>query len=98
LESIGAGVLADIPFIVYLKVKKSSVVMLGGGHETTRGLARQYSTVLNFRIIMNIVGFIAGMTHGILLIRGLDAISLSLAITMTVMMISGIVLRFSTRA
>jgi hypothetical protein len=96
--SIGAGVLANVPFILYIQVKRSSVVTLGGGHEITRGLAGQHQTVLNFHMVMNIIGFIAGMAHGILLIKGLDAISLSLAISMTVLVISGIVLRFATRS
>lgn len=96
--SIGAGVLANVPFILYMKIKRSSTVTLGGGNEITRGLSGQYQTVLNFHMIMNIIGFIAGMAHGILLIRGLDGISLSLAITMTVLVISGIILRFATRS
>jgi hypothetical protein len=96
--SIGVGVLANVPFVSYQKVKSRSVVVLGGGHEITRSLSGQYATILNFHMIMNIVGFIAGMAHGILLFRGLDAISLSLAITMTALMITGIVLRFSTKS
>jgi len=36
------------------------------------------------------------MTHGLLLASDLDSISLSLAITMTVLMVSGILLRYTS--
>jgi hypothetical protein len=93
--AIGAGLMANVPFLAFVRVKKLSVVSLGGGHEITRGLAIRHPTILNFHMAMNAIGFVAGMTHGILLIRGLDAISLALAITMTVLVASGLVLRFA---
>jgi hypothetical protein len=93
--AIGAGLMANVPFLAFVRVKKLSVVSLGGGHEITRGLAVRHPTMLNFHMAMNGVGFVAGITHGVLLIRGLDAISLALAITMTVLVASGAVLRFA---
>lgn len=92
--AIGAGLIANVPFIAYVRVRKISVASLGGGHEITRGLATRHPTMLNLHMAINAVGFLAGIAHGILLIRGLDAISLALAITMTVLVASGIVLRF----
>jgi len=93
--AIGAGLIANIPFIAYARIRKVSVVSLGGGHEITRGLAIRHPTMLNLHMGINAVGFVAGIAHGVLLIRGLDAISLALAITMTVLVASGIVLRFA---
>lgn len=93
--AIGAGLIANVPFIAYVRVRKISVASLGGGHEITRGLAIRHPTMLNLHMAINAVGFLAGIAHGILLIRGLDAISLALAITMTVLVASGIVLRFT---
>ncbi len=95
--AIGAGLVANIPFLLYIRVKRVSVTTLGGGHEITRGLAVQHPVVVNFHMWMNLVGFAAGAAHGIVLLGGLDAISLSLAIIMTVMVVSGIALRFSSR-
>ena len=63
-------------------------------------MARQavqfYKPVLNFHIILNSIGYFAGMTHGLLLVNDLDSTSLSLAITMTVLMISGVLLRYTS--
>lgn len=95
--SIGSGLLANVPFLLYVKVKKVSVSVLGGGHQITRGLAVQHPAVLNFHMTMNLIGFAAGAAHGVFLLGGLDAISLSLAIVMTVLVASGLVLRLSTR-
>jgi hypothetical protein len=95
--AIGAGLLANIPFMLYTRVKKMSVVELGGGDEITRDLALQHRPILNVHMALNLIGFAAGAAHGVALIRGLDAVSLSLAITMTFLTASGIVLRFSSR-
>ena len=44
---------------------------------------------------MNLIGFFAGIVHGLLLLRGIDFISISLAIVITTLTISGILLRFA---
>ncbi|HEX7034051.1 MAG TPA: hypothetical protein VF172_13715 [Nitrososphaera sp.] len=95
--AIGAGLVANISLLLYVGVKRASVMTLGGGHEITRGLAVQHPVVVNFHMWMNLVGFAAGAAHGIVLLGGLDATSLSLAIVMTVLVVSGIALRFSSR-
>jgi hypothetical protein len=94
--SIGSGLLANVPFLLYVKVKKVSVSVLGGGHQITRGLAVQHPAILNFHMTMNLIGFAAGAAHGTFLLGGLDAISLSLAIVMTLLVASGLILRFSS--
>lgn len=69
---------------------------LVGGYESTSGLAPFYKPVLNLHIMLNSVGFFAGMMHGMILVRGLDYVSLSLAIVMTFSMASGIVLKYAS--
>lgn len=59
-------------------------------------MAPSFKPLLNFHIILNSIGYFAGMTHGLLFSQHLESISLSLAITMTVLMVSGILLRFTS--
>lgn len=94
--AIGAGVIANLPFIVFNKWRKYAVRAGGQSLLLARQAVQFYKPVLNFHIILNSVGYFAGMTHGLLLVNDLDSISLSLAITMTVLMISGILLRYTS--
>ena len=92
--AIGAGVIANLPFILFNKWRKYAICAGGQSLLMARQAVSFYKPILNFHIILNSVGYFAGMTHGLLLINDLDSISLSLAITMTVLMISGILLRY----
>ncbi len=92
--AIGAGMLANIPFILYIKAKKISIKELGGGDKLTRDLVYVHKPILNYHITLNLVGYVAGLIHGYFLIRGVDFISISLVIVMSVLTFSGIVLRF----
>jgi len=94
--AIGAGVIANLPFILFNKWKKYAVRAGGQSLLMARQAVQFYKPVLNFHIILNSVGYFAGMTHGLFLINDLDSISLSLAITMTVLMVSGILLRYTS--
>ena len=91
--SIGTGIVAMIPIIASHKIKKY-VISNSAGISTVE-TSSAYKSILNLHIILNSAAFFAGIAHGILLVRHLDLISLSLAITMTVMMISGILLKYS---
>ena len=91
--SIGTGIVAMIPIIASHKIKKY-VISNSAGMSTVE-TSSAYKSILNLHIILNSAAFFAGIAHGILLVRHLDLISLSLAITMTVMMISGILLKYS---
>jgi hypothetical protein len=93
--SIGSGVLANVPFVVYNRLKKYSVAKLGGGHEITRGMALQHSPVMTIHTGLNLIGFVAGAVHGIIFLNRLDMFSLSLAVMITVLTISGFFLRFT---
>lgn len=93
--SISCGLIANILFILYLRVKKLSVKKLGGGDSLTRNLALEHSPIINFHIALNLVGFFAGLFHGILLMHGIDFISISLTIVITTITVSGILLRFA---
>ena len=94
--AIGCGMVANLSLVIFKMVKKTTVIKLVGGSNTSQSLASVYQQVLNFHIMLNAVGFFAGISHGFILIRGLDYISLSLAIVMTVSMISGIMLKFTS--
>ena len=94
--AIGAGIVANLPFILFNKWRKYAVRAGGQSLQMARQAVSFYKPVLNFHIILNSIGYFAGMTHGLLLVNDLDSISLSLAITMTVLMISGILLRYTS--
>ena len=94
--AIGAGVIANLPFILFNKWRKYAVRAGSQSLQMARQAVQFYKPILNFHIILNSIGYFAGMTHGLLLINDLDSISLSLAITMTVLMISGILLRYTS--
>ena len=93
--SISCGFIANVPFILYVRVKKLSVKRLGGGDVLTRNLSLEHRTIINFHIVLNLIGFFTGIVHGLLLVRGIDFISISLAIVITTLTISGILLRFA---
>ena len=93
--SISCGLIANVPFILYVRVKKLSVKRLGGGDSLTRNLALEHRPVINFHTALNLIGFFTGIFHGILLVRGIDLISISLAIVITTLTVSGILIRFT---
>ena len=93
--AIGCGMAANLALVIFKMIKKMRVIKLVGGSGASQSLTSMYQPVLNFHIMLNSVGFFAGLSHGFMLIRGLDYISLSLVIVMTVSMISGIILRFT---
>jgi hypothetical protein len=94
--AIGCGTAANLSLVIFKMIKKIPVMRLVGGSVTSQSLTSMYQPVLNFHIMLNSVGFFAGLSHGFMLVRGLDYISLSLAIVMTVSMISGIILKFTS--
>jgi len=94
--AIGAGIIANLPFIVFNKWRRYAVHAGGQSLVMARQAVQFYKPVLNFHIILNSIGYFAGMTHGLLLVNDLDSISLSLAITMTGLMISWILLRYTS--
>jgi len=92
--AIGAGILANIPFLLYIKVKKISVKELGGADEITRDLTHVYRPIMNYHMILNIAGYVAGIMHGFFFMNRIDPISISLMMVMSVLTFSGIILRF----
>lgn len=93
--SIAAGAAANVPFLLYNRVKKLSVSALGGGHGITRDLSVQHSSITTFHMSLNMIGFVAGIVHGILLMDKINSFSLAFALLMTAMTVTGILLRFS---
>ena len=94
--AIGCGVVANLPFILLNKYRRYAVSAGGQSLQMARKIGTVFKPVLNFHIMMNSIGYFAGMTHGLLLSEHLDSISMSLAITMTVLMGSGILLKYSS--
>lgn len=94
--AIGLGIVANLLLVAFKIIRKLPIIKLVGGYESTLGFAPFYKPVLNLHIMLNSVGFFAGITHGIILVSGLDYISLSLAIIMTFSMVSGVVLRYTS--
>lgn len=94
--AIGLGIFANLLLVTFKIVRKLPITKLVGGQESTSGLMPFYKPVLDLHIMLNSVGFFAGIIHGIILLRGLDYISLSLAIVMTFSMVSGIVLKYAS--
>ena len=94
--AIGAGVIATVPFIAFVKVRKFAVKAGGSTVQIARQMAPAYKPILNFHIIVNSIGYFSGMLHGLLLSSNLEPISLSLALVMTVLMISGVLLRYTS--
>ncbi len=94
--SIGSGLVANLSLVIFNMVRKTSILKLVGGPEISQGIVPIYKPILNFHIMLNSVGYFAGLSHGLLLIHELDAISLSLVIVMTVSMISGIILKYAS--
>ena len=91
--SIGAGIVAMIPIFAAQKIRKS-ITNYSNGASTVQ-VTSAYKSILNLHIILSSAAFAAGMVHGLFLLKHLDYISLSLAITMTVLMVSGILLKFT---
>ncbi|MEM4285022.1 MAG: hypothetical protein QXS98_01615 [Candidatus Nitrosocaldus sp.] len=93
--AIGIGVIANVIFVLYNRVRKLSLTYLGSSN-AIRSLAVMYKPMLNMHIALNTIGYIAGMVHGLLFIRYLEPITLSLAIVMSVLMLSGLLLRYTS--
>ncbi len=89
--SIGVGIIANLSLVIFKIAKKIPIIV--GSIGSVSNFAPFYKPVLDLHIMLNSIGFFAGIIHGIMLVRGLDYISLSLAIVMTFSMASGIVLR-----
>jgi len=94
--AIGCGIVANLPFILLNKYRRYAVSAGGQSLQMGRKIGTIFKPILNFHIMMNSIGYFSGMTHGMLLSRHLDSISLSLAITMTLLMSSGVMLRYSS--
>lgn len=93
--AVGCGMAANLSLVIFKMVRKIPVMKVVGRSGTLQSLTPMYKPVLNFHIMLNSIGFFAGLSHGFMLIRGLDYISLSMVMVMIVSMISGILLRFT---
>lgn len=94
--AVGAGVVANIPFIVMNKIRRYSIKTGSSTMQVAKQIRTVYKPILNFHIMLNSIGYFAGMTHGLMLSRHLDSVSLSLDIVMSVMMVSGLLLKYTS--
>ena len=94
--AVGSGIAANIPFIAINKIRRYTIKQGNSTLQLAKQIRTAYKPILNFHIMLNSIGYFAGMTHGFMLSRHLDSISLSLAIVMSVMMISGLMLKYTS--
>ena len=94
--AVGAGIAANVPFIAMNKIRRYALKTGSSTMQVAKQIRSVYKPVLNFHIMLNSIGYFAGMAHGLMLSRHLDSVSLSLAIVMTVMMISGLLLKYTS--
>jgi hypothetical protein len=94
--AVGAGIIANVPFIIMNKIRRYTVNTDSSIVQMAKQIRTVYKPVLNFHIMLNSIGYFAGMMHGLMLSRHQDSISLSLAIVMSVMMISGLLLKYTS--
>jgi hypothetical protein len=94
--AIFCGVVGTLPFIMMVKLRKYAVTAGGSSINIVRGIGTIYRPVLNFHIMMNSIGYGIGMLHGLLFSKDLESIALSLAIIMTVLMIGGLLLKYTS--
>ena len=94
--AVGTGIIANIPFIAINKIRRYAIKAGGSTMQIGRQIGSVYQPILNFHIMLNSIGYFAGMMHGFLLLRHLDSISLSLAIVMSIMMVSGLLLKYTS--
>jgi hypothetical protein len=92
--AIGAGALGTGSLVVFKTSKRALIATVGSGG-ITKSLTEAYKPALNFHMAMNLIGYAAGMVHGLLLSRGADGISIGLIIVMTVLVATGVLMRFT---
>jgi hypothetical protein len=94
--AIVCGTIATLPFVIINKYRRHAIQTGEAQLQIARRIGSFYKPILSFHIMFNAIGYFAGMSHGLLLSGSLESISLSLAITMTVMMASGLLLWYTS--
>lgn len=93
--AVGAGALGTGSLVLYKMSRKALIATVGSGG-VTKSVTMAYKPALNFHMTMNLIGYSAGMAHGIILSAAADGISIALALVMTVMVASGALMRFTS--
>ena len=93
--AIGVGALGTGSLVAYKMSRRALIATVGSGG-ITRSLTAAYKPALNFHMALNLIGYASGMVHGLLLSRGADGISIGLAIVMTILVATGVLMRFTT--
>lgn len=93
--AIGVGALGTGSLVAYKMSRRALIATVGSGG-ITRSLTAAYKPALNFHMALNLIGYASGMVHGLLLSRGADGISVGLAMVMTILVATGVLMRFTT--
>jgi len=93
-SAVAVGLIANIGFMLYNRLRMFSKNLFHG--EIVKQLQLMYKPLLNAHIMLNMLGYFAGMTHGLLYVRHLEPISISLVFVMNVLMASGFLLRYTS--
>ena len=93
--AVGTGTLGTGSLVAYKMSRKALIATVGSGG-VTRSLTMTYKPVLNFHMAMNLIAYLAGMAHGVMLSGAADGISIALALVMTVLVASGVSMRFTS--
>lgn len=93
-SAVAAGLVANIGFILYNRLRMFLRNLFNS--EIIKQLQLMYKPLLNAHIMLNMIGYYAGTTHGLLYVRHLEPISLSLVFVMSVLIASGIFLRYTS--
>lgn len=88
------GILANLPFILYVKVKKFSIRKIGASDTITRDMLIVHKPVLNYHMSLNLIAFSIAIIHSLGFINRVDPVSISLAIVIFILTLSGLLLRF----
>ena len=67
--AVGAGIVANIPFIAMNKIRRYALKTGSSTIQIGKQIRIIYKPILNFHIMLNSIGYFAGMTHGLMLSR-----------------------------
>ncbi|MEM2580242.1 MAG: hypothetical protein QW064_06150 [Candidatus Caldarchaeum sp.] len=88
VSAVAAGPMANAGFILYNRMRILSRNF--SNQQIVKQLQLMYKPLLNAHILLNVIGYFASMTHGLLYSRYIEPISLSLVFIMSALTSSGL--------
>ena len=89
--AVWTGTIATTTLMLYKRVRSLPI-----SSSITRELSIYYKPLLSFHILLNMIGFTAGLAHGYIFSRSMEPITLSLVIVMLFLTVSGVLLRYTS--